>query len=262
MTNNFTQPTLQQVISWAKAAGEIARAGFHQPHELGFKGATDVVTEIDHACEKLILGEIRSNFPSHSILAEESGSLNSGSEHCWYVDPLDGTINYAHRIPLYAISIAYARAGKVQLGVVYDPTRDECFSAERGKGAWLNGESLQVSDCSDLHHALLATGFPYHNQEKFRNNLRIFGELTRGTQGVRRLGCAALEVCYIACGRMDGYWEQEINAWDIAAGTLIAEEAGASVTDIFGGPDYFKPPYAVLAAAPGIHAALLEALKE
>ena len=162
------QPSLEQVIQWAKAAGNIAREGFLQEHNVGYKGATDLVTEIDHACEKLILDAIRSNFPAHSILAEESGALNSGSPDCWYVDPLDGTINYAHQIPIYVISIAYQHAGKLQLGVVYDPSRDECFAAERGRGAWLNGEKLSVSGVTDLQKSLLATGFPYHNQREIR----------------------------------------------------------------------------------------------
>lgn len=254
-------PDLDQVIEWAKRAGAVARAGFFKEHDVQFKGTTDLVTEIDHACEKLILGEIRSHFPTHSIMAEESGAVNSGSSDCWYVDPLDGTINYAHRVPIYSISIAYAYEGKVQLGVVYDPSRDECFSAERGKGAWLNGEKISGSGCSNLQQALLSTGFPYHNLQKFGHNLCVFGELTRATQGVRRFGSAALDVCYVACGRFDGYWEQEINAWDVAAGALIAAEAGAVVTDLNGDPDYFKAPYALLAAAPGIHPALLKALR-
>lgn len=257
-----TQPSLEQVIGWAKAAGKIARDAFLAEHQVGYKGATDVVTEVDHQCEALILASIREAFPSHSILAEESGALNSGNADCWYIDPLDGTVNYAHRIPIYVISIAFALQGQLQLSVVYDPSRDECFAAERGKGAWLNGVRMTASSCNDLQKALLSTGFPYHSLEKFNDNLRIFGALTRTTQGVRRLGCAALEVCYVACGRTDGYWEQEINAWDIAAGALIVEEAGGVVTDLQGQPDYFKPPYALLATAPGIHSQILEHLRE
>lgn len=258
----LSQPSLEQVILWAKHAGDIAREGFHKEHQVGYKGETDLVTEIDHACEKYLLDSIRSAFPSHSILTEESGALNSGNADCWYIDPLDGTINYAHRIPIYVISVAWQHAGQLQIGVVYDPSRDECYSAERGKGAWLNGERMSASSCGDLQKALLSTGFPYHSLDKFATNLRNFGYLTRVTQGVRRFGCAALEMCYVACGRTDGYWEQEINAWDIAAGALIVEEAGGKVTDLHGQPDYFKPPYALLASAPGIHSRLLEHLRE
>lgn len=260
MTN--ASPTLEQVIDWAKQAGKIALDGFNAAHTIGFKSATDVVTEVDHACEKLLLDAIRSKFPTHSILTEETGSVNGDPAHCWFIDPLDGTINYSHRLPLYAVSIAYLENGRLMLGVVYDPASNECFSAERGKGAWLNGDPIRVSECAELRKSLLATGFPHHHPGKFAHNLKIFGELTSSTQGVRRLGSAALDICYTACGRIDGYWEQEINAWDIAAGALIVEEAGGIVTTLLGDPDYFKPPYAVVAAAPGIHQELLERFGE
>lgn len=261
MTDTY-QPTLDQVIEWAKHAGTIAREGFLGDHDIAFKGSTDLVTEVDFQCEQYLVDSIRAAYPSHSILTEEAGAVNGENTDRWYIDPLDGTINYAHGIPLYVISIAYAREGRVQLGVVYNPSRKECYYAERGKGAWLNGETLSVSGCNDLQQALLATGFPYHSLEKFRHNLRVFAKLTQETQGVRRLGCAALEVCYVGSGRFDGYWEQEINAWDVAAGTLIAEEAGATVTDLTGDPNYFKPPYAILAAAPGIHGQLVALFRQ
>lgn len=262
MTQESNQPTLAQVIDWAKAAGKIARDGFLKDHKLGFKGSTDIVTEIDHQCEDLILGNIRSAFPGHAIFSEESGSLAGEKENTWYVDPLDGTVNYAHRIPFYVISIAFAHQGELTLGVVYDPSRDECYSAERGKGAWLNGEPMHVSASSDLNSSLLSTGFPYHDMSKFDENLRIFSRLTRETQGVRRMGCAALEMCYVARGLFDGYWEQEINAWDIAASSLITLEAGGIVTDLRGGVAFFKPPYALVASGPGLHPILLERIRE
>jgi myo-inositol-1(or 4)-monophosphatase len=252
------QPTLSQVVAWAKEAGAIARNAFHTEHTLGFKSATDVVTEVDHQCEKVLMDHIRSSFHSHSILTEESGALSGRVENRWYIDPLDGTINYSHCLPTYTVSIAYEADGVIQLGVVYDPSRDECFSAGRGAGAWLNGEPMHVSDCISLQKSLLSTGFPYHNPEKFDLNLKLFGHLTRTTQGVRRLGSAALDICYVACGRMDGYWDQEINAWDIAAGVLIVEEAGGMVTGLKGEKEYFKPPYAVVACAPGIHRQMLD----
>jgi myo-inositol-1(or 4)-monophosphatase len=261
MTQIKPQPSLEQVITWAKAAGKIACEGFLKEHDLGFKGSTDIVTEIDRQCEDLILGGIRSAFPGHAILSEESGAIAGDAENTWYVDPLDGTINYAHRIPLYVVSIAYAERGELKLGVIYDPSRDECYSAERGRGAWLNGEPMHVSDCREIGKALLCTGFPYHSLDLFDQNLRVFSRLTRESQGVRRLGCAALEICYVARGLFDGYWEQEINAWDIAAGTLIVQEAGGIVTDLQGKPGYFKPPYALVASAPGLHAALLERIQ-
>ena len=254
------QPTLEQVITWAKEAGRIAREGFLMAHEIGYKSATDVVTEIDHQCEKYILDAIRADFPDHAILAEESGAVNSGgtSTDCWYVDPLDGTINYSHQLPIYVISIGYQHDGDLKLGVVYDPARDECFTAERGKGAHLNGKPIHASEVDELEKSLLSTSFSQHNPEHFARNMRNFEYLARSTQGVRRLGCAAVEMCYVACGRTDAYWELKINAWDIAAGGLICEEAGASVTDIEGKPDYFKPPYPVLSCAPGIRNQLVD----
>ena len=254
---NQNQPTLRQVINWAKQAGKIAHDGFLKEHTLGYKSPTDVVTEIDHACEKLLMSAIQTNFPSHSILTEETGQVNGDIDNCWFIDPLDGTVNYSHQMPVYSVSVAFQSGGKLRLGVVYDPERDECFSAERGKGAWLNDEQIRVTTCTDLQKSLLSTGFPYHSDEKFALNVKYFAHMTRATQGVRRLGSAALDICYVGCGRMDGYWEQEINAWDIAAGALIVEEAGGIVTGMSGEEDYFKPPYAIIATAPGIHDGLL-----
>ncbi len=253
-----SQPELTQMVEWAKHAGEIARGRFLMEHELGFKGATDLVTEVDHQCEDYLVDKILTAFPSHSILTEESGRLNSGSSDRWYIDPLDGTINYAHRIPLYVISLAFASEGDLQLGVVYDPSRDECFTAQRGKGACLNGNPIHPSGVTDLEKSLHATAFARRDDELFDRNMRYYNHLTRFTQGVRRMGCAALEACYVACGRIDAYWEQQINAWDVAAAALIVEESGGIVTTPDGDPGYFKPPYAVLASAPGIHRQILD----
>jgi len=252
------KPLLPQVIDWVRAAGKIARDGYSKEHQLGYKGATDVVTEIDFQCERLLMDAILSSFPDHAILTEETGAVGANVTDRWYIDPVDGTVNYANRVPIYAVSVAYESEGMLQLGVVYDPSRDECFAAERGKGAWLNGESLHASACGALEQSLLGTAFPYHSLEEFNRNLQIFSHLTRHTRGVRRLGCAALEVAYVGAGRYDGFWEQEMNAWDIAAGALIVQEAGGVVTDLEGNPDFFKPPYALVACAPGIHNLLLE----
>lgn len=254
------EPTLGQVITWAKAAGQIALEGYHNKHTIGYKGATDLVTEVDHACEKLLMDSILTAFPDHAIITEETGKISGHVDHCWHIDPLDGTINYSHKVPLFAISVAYQYRGKLQLGVVYDPSHDECFSAERGKGAWLNDEPIHVSECPDLQHSLLVTGLPHNEPDKtlVERRMAIFGRITNITQGVRRLGSAALDICYVACGRLDGYWEEKINSWDIAAGSLISQEAGAVVTDLHGDPDYFKPPYGLVASAPGIHEELLK----
>ena len=252
------QPTLDMAIQWAKQAGAIAREGFLVEHHIDFKGATDLVTEIDHACERVLVDAILTAFPSHSILTEESGALNSGSENRWHIDPLDGTVNYARHIPMFAISLAYEHAGQVQLGVVYDPSRDECYAAQRGQGAWLNDTRLHIADTTDMEKCLFATAFARNMGNLFERNLRYFGYLSRNTFGVRRLGSAALELCYVASGQVNAYWELAINSWDMAAAALIAEESGAIVTTPEGDPDYFKPPYAVLASAPGIHNQLIE----
>ena len=257
-------PTLQQVITWAKAAGKIARDAFNEEHTIGYKGETDLVTEVDHACEKLILDGILSDFPNHAIMTEETGEVSGSADHCWYVDPLDGTVNYSHRVPFYSISIAYQCEGRLELGVIYDPARDECFSAERGRGAWLNGVPLRVSDCDSLTRALLVAGLPNiePDEEKLFRRMQTFGRLTNISQGVRRLGSAAIDIAYVACGRLDGYWEEKINHWDIAAGALLCLEAGATVTDLQGDPDFFKPPYSLVASAPGIHTEMVKILNQ
>jgi len=257
-----TKPELAQVVEWAKHAGAIARNRFNSDHDLGYKGATDLVTEVDRQCEDYLLGEIQKAYPDHSILTEESGSLHGSSGDCWYIDPLDGTINYAHRIPIYVISVAWQHAGVMQIGVVYDPSRDECYTAERGKGAHLNGKPIHPSDVTELEKSLQATAFTRRDPHLYDRNLRVFNHLNHSTQGVRRLGCAALETCYVASGCLDAYWFQNMNAWDIAAAMLIVEEAGGKVTSLTGNPDYFRPPYSVLACAPGIQAQMLELFSE
>jgi myo-inositol-1(or 4)-monophosphatase len=255
------EPTLNQVVEWAKAAGKIALDGFQAEHTIGFKGATDLVTEVDHACETLIMAKIKESFPTHAIITEETGVVAGDQAHRWHIDPLDGTVNYSHRVPIYAVSIAYELNGEVQLGVVYDPSRDECFAAERGKGAWLNGETIRVSRTRELQQSLLSTGFPHHLDKTYERHVTLFGDLTLNTHGVVRLGSAAIVICYVACGRFDGYWEMSINSWDIAAGALICLEAGATVTNAKGEMDFFKPPYDMLVATPGVHAALLAKIR-
>ena len=256
-----SQPILQQVITWAKEAGQIAREGFYQEHSVTMKGALDLVTEIDHACEHLLMGHIQSQFPTHAIITEETGEVKGDPDHCWYIDPVDGTVNYSHRLPVYAISIAYAHKGKLTLGVVYDPSRDECFSAERGKGAQLNGKPIHVSGCDSLQKALLTTGLPSWNEELLDRNLRLMRHLTLNTQGIRRLGSIAIALCYTACGRTDGHWDQSSTPWDIAACGLIVEEAGGTVTNLEGNPEYFRLPYSIVAGTAEINSALRALLK-
>lgn len=254
------QPTLQEIKSLAIAAGEILCTNFQQSHAIRHKGRFDIVTEADTASEALIIAGIRSRYPDHTIVTEESGHLQ-GNDGTWYIDPLDGTINYAHGLPLFSISMAFAEHGQVQLGVVYDPWRKEMFSAERGKGAFLNDERLQASEIADLSDSLLVTGFPYNAYSSPNNNLDNYGKFARMTQGVRRLGSAALDLAYVAAGRMDGYWEISINPWDVAAGTLIVEEAGGVVTNLAGERDYFKPPYSIVAANAGLHPVMMQVLR-
>jgi myo-inositol-1(or 4)-monophosphatase len=252
-------PTLSDVESLARAAGKILRDGYEQEHEVQFKGVIDLVTEIDHQSEAFLLGEISRRWPHSRFVAEESGESGHGNL-TWYVDPLDGTVNYAHGIPIFCVSIACAWEGATRLGVVYDPLREELFCAERGREAQLNGRPLHVSRAAQLQASLLVTGFPYNAWTAVPNNLEYFGRFARATQGVRRLGSAALDLCYVAAGRFDGYWELTLNAWDVAAGGLIAEQAGARVTNLNGSADYLSPPYSILAAAPGVYEAMREVL--
>ena len=229
---------------------------------MDYKGAIDLVTEVDHQSEQLLLGEIQRLFPGHRIISEEIGLVAGRPGDQWYVDPLDGTVNYAHGIPVFTISIAYAHDGVVNLGVVYDPMRDEMFAAERGEGARMNGRILQVSQVMELSRSLLVTGFPYDAWSNPRNNLEYFGRFTKLTQGVRRLGSAALDLCYVAAGRVEGYWELGIKPWDVSAGGLIAAEAGATVTNVQGHMDYLIPPCSILASNAGLHEQMMAVLKE
>lgn len=255
------QPSLADVQAWAAQAGKILRAGYGEKHQVTYKGEIDLVTEMDRRSEDYLLGEIRARFPEHEILAEESGRLNGHSDHLWIIDPLDGTTNYAHGLPIFAVSLAYAYRGEVTLGVVYDPTRGECFSAERGRGAWLNDRPIRVSDTARLIESLLVTGFPYEVTAHSPNNLEYFARFAERSRGLRRLGSAALDFCYVACGRLDGYWELALGAWDVAAGALIAEEAGAKITDIEGSPTYLKPPYDAIVANPTLHEQMLAVIR-
>jgi myo-inositol-1(or 4)-monophosphatase len=269
----MTTPTLTYIERLARQAGQILRAGYQQEHQVDYKGVIDLVTEIDRQSEDYLLGEIRKDFPDHHILAEESGGTRGGEDQ-WYIDPLDGTVNYAHNIPIFSISIAYASNGTtstspsgtislsagLSLAAVYDPMRDEMFTAERGKGAHLNGRPLHVSGVAELQKSLLVTGFPYDAWNSKFDNFDNFVKFGKLSQGVRRLGSAALDLCYVAAGRFEGFWELALKPWDVAGGGLICEEAGARVTNVFGEDDYISPPQSVVATTPGIHARMLDEL--
>lgn len=254
------QPTLSYVENLARQSGAILRAGYNKEHQVGYKGVIDLVTEVDHASEKFLLGEVQKDFPGHHILSEETGIIQGNAENVWYIDPLDGTVNYAHHIPIFCVSIGYALQGMLTLGAVYDPMRDEMFLAERGKGAYLNGLPVHVSPVTELQRSLLVTGFPYNAWNTPQDNFDNFVKFGKLSQGVRRLGSAALDLCYVAAGRFEGFWEMALNPWDVAAGALIAEEAGARVTNVTGGVDYLSPPQSVIACTPGIHARMMEEL--
>jgi myo-inositol-1(or 4)-monophosphatase len=255
----MTIPTLTYIERLARQAGRILCAGYQQEHQIDYKGVIDPVTEIDRQSEDYLLGEIRKDFPDHHILAEESGGTRGG-ENQWYIDPLDGTVNYAHNIPIFSVSIAYASNGTLSLGAVYDPMRDEMFTAERGKGAHLNGRPLHVSSATELQKSLLVTGFPYDAWNSEFDNFDNFVKFGKLSQGVRRLGSAALDLCYVAAGRFEGFWELALKPWDVAGGGLICEEAGAQVSNVFGEADYISPPQSIVATTPGIHARMLEEL--
>jgi myo-inositol-1(or 4)-monophosphatase len=221
-------------VEAAKEAGQYAFSKIDSAHEVSRKkGFTDLVTEVDKKCESIIIDKIKKEFPSHSILAEESGEHTSEAEYLWVIDPLDGTTNYAHGYPVFCVSIGIMSDEKVRIGVVYDPSRDELFTAEEGKGAFLNDKRIKVSETDSLENSLTATGFAYDIKGKLIN-LKNFKNMLQKVQAVRRAGSAAIDLCYIACGRFDGFWELGLNPWDTAAGELIVKEAGGKITRLNG----------------------------
>lgn len=254
-------PSLSDIESLARAAGKILRDGYETDHEVQLKGVIDLVTEIDHKSEKFLLEAIGQRWPESHFVAEESGESGHG-DLTWFIDPLDGTVNYAHGVPVFCVSIACAWGGQTRLAAVYDPMRDEMFRAERGRGAHVNARPLKVTRVAELEKSLLVTGFPYDMWTVVPNNLEYFGRFARMTQGVRRLGSAALDACYVAAGRFDGFWELSLKPWDVAAAGLIAEEAGALVTNLKGKPDYLSPPLSILAAGPLLHEKMLAVLNQ
>ena len=257
----INSPKKSDLITLAYRAGEILRDGYGKNHTVKHKGIIDLVTEIDKASEAFLIKEIQTSYPGHKIIAEENGEISGQNDHCWYIDPLDGTVNFAHNIPFFAVSIAYEENGKVKLGVIYDPMRDECFSAEAGQGAFLNDKIIQTSETNQLIDSLLVTGFPYIMTEPKNNNLDHFAHMSLITQGVRRLGSAALDLCYVGAGRLDGFWEIGLSSWDIAAGSLIVEEAGGVITRLDGNKNILVPPCQIIAANPMIHDKLLVELQ-
>ncbi|MCK5127890.1 MAG: inositol monophosphatase [candidate division Zixibacteria bacterium] len=218
----------------AVATGDILLRGLKKKRKVHFKGQVDLVTQIDIKAEKFITSQIKKTFPKHSVLAEESGVTDNRSKFQWIIDPIDGTTNYAHGYPMFCVSIALAVDNKMVLGAIYDPIRDELFYAHREQGAFLNRTRIHVTDEKHLIHSLLATGFPYDIAKSRIDNLQNFGRMYKDSRGIRRGGSAALDLCYLACGRFDGFWELKLHPWDTAAGLVLVEEAGGKVTQIDG----------------------------
>ena len=219
----------------AREAGALLMQFFDRNIKIEYKGDADLVTAADRKSEALIRERIRQTWPGHDVLGEEEGLRDTGSEFRWYVDPLDGTTNFAHSFPVFCVSMALQDKNGMLAGVCYDPTRNELFAAERGKGATLNDRPIHVSKTAKLKESLVGTGFPSHKRHK-NPNIHFYHQITLRSHGVRRAGSAALDLCYVACGRMDAFWEFNLNPWDTAAGVLMVEEAGGRVTDFSGGP--------------------------
>jgi len=215
----------------AQKAGRMLKENIDVPREIFFKGAVDLVTNFDNQSQKMIFNHLSMRFPDHNFIAEEGLHEEKGTEFRWIIDPIDGTTNYAHSFPIFSVSIALEKKGEVVIGVVYDPMREELFSSVRGEGAFLNGKKIKVSSVDDIDKSLVATGFPYDVRESNVNNISHFNNFLTRTQAIRRCGSAAMDLCYVACGRLDGFWELKLSPWDVAAGALIVREAGGRISD-------------------------------
>ena len=254
---------LSACVSCAREGGRVlmdywSRRGSYPIHE---KGRNDFVTIVDRKAEEAVLGLIRERFPDHSIMAEESAPSIGTSEYRWYVDPLDGTTNFIHGYPLFSVSIGLADAEGMRAAAVFDPLRNEMFTAARGRGAFLNGEPITVSPAEKLSQALLVTGFPFRSLDRLDDFLSTFRAFTLAASGIRRDGSAAIDLAYVAAGRFDGFWEMSLSPWDIAAGSLLVREAGGTVTDFRGRDDFLKTGD-IVAANLNIHPPMLRVLRE
>lgn len=260
MGNNNYKIYSEIGLSAAKEAGDMLLDRFESAKDIRFKGRIDLVTEMDIMSEEIIVNTIKSNFPGHGIVAEEGSSIESESEYLWIIDPLDGTTNYAHGFGFFAVSVALQKNDDgIIAGVVYAPYLDETYTALKGGGSFLNGRHLQVSGTSELEKALIATGFPYDVKET-ELNIRFFSEFVLKAQAVRRPGSAALDLCCVAAGKFDGYWELKLSPWDMAAGSLIVQEAGGKVTGC-SGSEFSLHKGDILATNKKIHKDMEEVLK-
>jgi myo-inositol-1(or 4)-monophosphatase len=251
---------LETATEIAREAGALLSRQFERRPGFELKGEFDLVTAADRASEALVVERLRTHFPSHSIVAEEGSGVQGSSEFCWYVDPLDGTTNFAHGFPVFAVSLGLERAGELIAGCIYDPGRDEMFAAERGGGAYLNNRRIRVSKVERIEETLTATGFPSHRRHR-DINVYFYYQLAFLSHGVRRPGSAALDLAYVAAGRLDAYWEFGLNPWDIAAGIVLVGEAGGKVTDMLGEPVLVRGPH-ILADNALVHDAVLGLFRE
>ena len=251
---------IEAVKEIALAAGEILMEKLLTGVSVQAKGSIDLVTDADQASEAFVVRELRKRFPEHGILAEEGARREGAGEYLWVIDPLDGTTNFAHGFPYFCVSIGLVQGDETVLAVVYDPVRRECFAAEKGSGAYLNGRRLTVSKTDTVHRSLLATGFPYDIATTSRNNLEAFSRVNKASQGVRSLGAAAMDLCQVAAGRLDAFWELSLRPWDLAAGSLMVQEAQGTVTGCAG--EKFSPLGHDVCASNGfIHEELLQLIK-
>ncbi|MEQ8288829.1 MAG: inositol monophosphatase family protein [Gammaproteobacteria bacterium] len=253
-------PMLNIAIRAARAAGDLIVREIDRIDDIGFdsKGENDFVTDVDKGAEQVIINTIHQSYPEHAFLAEESGQ-SGDSEFVWIIDPLDGTTNFMHGFPHYAVSIALQHRGRLDQAVIYDPLRQELFTASRGKGAQLNNRKIRVTSKRELKGTLLGTGFPFREDQDIEVFLESFRRLYPHVAGIRRAGSAALDLAYVACGRLDGFWEYNLNAWDIAAGALLVQEAGGINSELTGGTDYMQSGN-IISANPKILKAMLQQL--
>jgi myo-inositol-1(or 4)-monophosphatase len=263
---NSLEKMIQLASEAAREAGALQKKSLGKVKNIEFKGDINLVTEVDKACEKLIIEKIQKAYPDHDILAEESGvsgsqSLASGADIRWIIDPLDGTTNYAHTYPFFCVSIGIERQGKLTAGIVYDPIADELFTAIRGQGAFLNGNPIAVSKNETLKRSLVCTGFAYNVHEAEVDNLDHFTNFIKTAQAVRRDGTAALDICYVACGRYDGFWEMSLWPWDMAAAVVILEEAGGTVS-MFRGTPFDVYGHEILSSNGLIHEEMIKTLAQ
>jgi len=259
----MTRKELAELTAFARSlatdAARVLKRGFNRPRQIKYKGRIDPVTEYDLKAERLITGRIERRYPHHEILAEEGSATGQASEYRWVIDPLDGTVNFAHGFPVYCVSVALEYQGEIVAGAVCDPERDELVWSAKGFKAYLNKRRLQVSGERNLERSLLATGFGYDIGTAKRNNLGLFARMAKKAQGVRRPGSAALDLCWLACGRIDGFWELKLHPWDTAAATLIVNNAGGRISRIDGRP-YSIFDDDLLASNSRIHRAMQEVL--